>query len=277
MSNSQSSVQLADKDARGQGASLAGASLDDLGDDDIIADGGTQIMVGGIADLGDDDIIADGGTQIMSREPSSLDALAATILAKGSTHAKAAAKFVAPSANVVAKIPPAPETAPIHELDPDDLEEDEARRMERTQPFDRARIFGAPRATGPSSAAWRVAPAPAPVMTPAPVPVAVPVAAPARPSAQHSLPSVVINEMPPAPANRPGSIAPLAIDLPPARLAPDATLKLPAIHVTPSAPKNNTPLIAGAIASGLALCAAAVIALVSFSSRGPHEDGTAST
>ncbi|OJY20533.1 MAG: hypothetical protein BGO98_04375 [Myxococcales bacterium 68-20] len=78
MSSAQSSVQFADTDlvsrgaeqAMGEDADVTGERrrLDDIGDDDIIADGGTQIMSWDLGDIGDDDIIADGGTQIMSRE-----------------------------------------------------------------------------------------------------------------------------------------------------------------------------------------------------------------
>jgi hypothetical protein len=265
-SPSQSFAPLAD-------TSLGAQPTFDLGEDDIIADGGTQIMAGGLADLGDEDIIADGGTQIMSREPE-------------------------PAA--VAPIPLAPETARIHDLDPDDLEEEELKRSyssassrgrsyssassrkrsyssassrERTQPFDRSRIFGAASATPaslpPVAGAVHVTPQPtAAAFLVQPPPYAARPTTGTLPSAKmlplHHLPSVVITELPPV-QNRPGSIAPLAIDVGPVPLAPDATLKLPPIRPRPVVAKNQT-LLAAAIGSGIAVCAAAVIALVAFRS-----------
>ncbi|MBX3263484.1 MAG: hypothetical protein KF782_27685, partial [Labilithrix sp.] len=152
MANSPSSVQL--ENARGP----LPITCQELGEAPLSADATGEVPE--LGDLGDDDIIADGGTQIMTREPafaapaksspppvpkapSSLDALAATIPAKGKTAPAMASKFVAPSKAAAAKVPPAPATTPILELDSEDLEE-EQRRIERTQPFDRANLFGAP-------------------------------------------------------------------------------------------------------------------------------------
>ncbi len=113
-------------------------------------------------ELGDEDLIADGGTQIMSREPtlrspsaraldaepmsqSALDALAATIPAKRPLNVVITLDTSDTSdATPSRDAPTAAATQPIHELDPDDLEEEEQRRLERTQPFDRSRLFGAP-------------------------------------------------------------------------------------------------------------------------------------
>jgi hypothetical protein len=230
--------------------------LGDLGDDDIIADGGTQIMPREagreLGDLGDDDVIADAGTQIMPRAPERVPA------------------SVAP-APMEPQIPPAPKTAPIHELDSDDVElelEEEQRPVVHTQPFDRSHDFSDPSSRGSQptqqSPAWHHAPVARPdlALSPTPGPVA---SRPSIPLVAHHLPSVMIND--PAPAVRPASIAPLAIDIAPARFTPDATLKLPPIrHARIPNPKKRTWLMTGAIAGGLALSAAAVIALVSFRS-----------
>jgi len=292
--------------------SRAGAAV---GQDPLVAEATGEFP--DLGEIGDEDIIADGGTQIMSREPqdaardatpaskpppvpkapTSLDELSATVSAK---HADS--KLALPS--TMAKVPPAPKTEPIVELDPDDLEEE--RRIERTQPFDRSRLFGAPRpgdglaasaraaaataapavllaAVQPAqvsapqppqpatarptlpSASWRQAPAPRLDLAVSPT---LPPAA-ARSSAHFpvSLPSVVISEAAP-PQNRPASIAPLAIDLAPGRALPDATLKLPPVRHVAAVPKTNAPVLAAAIAGGLALCAAAVIGIASFSSSG---------
>jgi len=212
----------------------------------------------GERDLGDEDIIADGGTQIMCGEPmprahvpslasespdapSSLDALSAAIPAKREPALVA-------TSNVV---PPAPVTQPIHELDPDDLEEEEQRRIERTQPFDRSHLFGAPR------------------------PVAARPSAPLETRAYH--PSVVINDAPPQQHSRPASVVPVAIEVAPARAVPDATLGPPARRHVPGIPSSNTPVIAAVIAGGLALCAAAAIALVAIRGAGGPETSPKST
>jgi len=287
-----------------------------VGEDPLVAEATGEFP--DLGDIGDEDVIADGGTQILAREPqdaardatpaskpppvpkapTSLDDLSATIPAK---HAESS-KLAPPS--TMAKVPPAPKTEPILELDPDDLEEE--RRIERTQPFDRARLFGVPRPgdglavsaraaaataappvrlaavqpaqvsapqpTQPATArptlpsvSWRQAPAPRLDLAVSPTP---PPAA-ARSSAPFpvSLPSVVISEAAPPP-NRPASIAPLAIDVAPGRALPDATLKLAPVRRLAGVPKTNAPVLAAAIAGGLAVCAAAAIGIASFSSPG---------
>lgn len=200
------------------------------------------------------------------------------------------------------KIPKPANTAPIVDLDSDDLIEQQTRIMERTQPFDRNRLFGAPRSNEPAAAEvstpkneksttqqspWRPSPVPRELTAPASAlpqtrqgGFAAPSQRPQTPSASFTpapLPSVVIAE-PPQAHHRPASIAPLAIDLapvqmPPMARVPEATQKLPAMRVMPRA-NNKLNIIAGAIAGGVAICAAAIIGVVSLSS---DDGGSAST
>ncbi len=200
------------------------------------------------------------------------------------------------------KIPKPANTAPIVDLDSDDLIEQQTRIMERTQPFDRNRLFGAPRSNEPAAAAegvstpkneksttqqspWRPSPVPRELTAPASAlpqtrqgGFAAPSQRPQTPSFTPApLPSVVIAE-PPQTHHRPASIAPLAIDLtpvhiPPMARVPEATQKLPAMRVMPRA-NNKLNIIAGAIAGGVAICAAAIIGVVSLSS---DDGGSAST
>lgn len=93
---------------------------------------------GDLPELDDDDLIADGGTEVMRRQA-----------------AFAAAETESKNAPVPVSIPLAPSTAPMLPPVEDDREEAQ-RRIDRTQPFDRAAIFGA--TPTPPSAAWPVAP-----------------------------------------------------------------------------------------------------------------------
>lgn len=216
-------------------------------DEELIADGGTKIMERGPAELGDEDIlIADGGTQVLDRSLVTNTKKPASLPPPVPTKLSALDALAATIPAKIKPIPVAPETMRIEELDADDL--DEEQRVNATMPFRRIEVVETPRSASlPTSAYGSLAPSPT--------------------RASTQLPTVMIHEA--KPTNRPASIAPIAIDIPP-RSPADATLKLPPVRVAP--PKSNTAVVATIVVSSLALCAAAIIGLVSLG--GSSDDAT---
>jgi len=148
-----------------------------------------------------------------------------------------------------------PVSEPVLEaLTDDDLQEET--RIDRTQPFDRERVVAA--------AAEQALDLPGLAL---------------KPTRLNSLPSVMVAE-----PQRSPSIPPFAVDIPPA----EGTLKLPAQLMVPAfahaassrptgAKNNQMTILAAAIGGGVALCAAALIALIVFATSETPASSPAAT
>lgn len=233
----------------------------DLGDDDAIADGGTQIM-------------AKGKAQESSPKGSGLDTLDAMVTKAKSDPPPAMKAFdpavklpppppmmklasktptvvggigieVDPTLAVASKESPAPAVVAAPLLD--DLADDDLAgetKIDRTQPFDRDVVVAA--------AAEQALALPG-------------LSLPNATGGLPALPSVMVSP----------SIAPFSIDVP-SPPSGDGTQKLPAAHAHPQQPRyyvmqaapppksNQMTVLAAAIGGGVALCAAALIALIVF-------------
>jgi hypothetical protein len=203
-------------------------------------------------DLGDDDLVADGGTKIMRRDPvsdhpSSLPALTAALEAKklekgGAPPHGDAAKQVQmlqarppvgrkppriqptlPSRVATAVGPVGLPAAPKTERNLEDLAfESPPEKVERTQPFRRG-LFGSGRGVDPTleSPVWRP-----------------------RPSGSY-----------PPPDRRPTSIAPISVDV--SRSMPPSWSPSPASYVAPK--KSHAPIVAAVVAGCVGLCAIVLV------------------
>lgn len=199
--------------------------------------------------VSDDDIIVDGGTQIMPRPLPPPKIPARRQVSTPPPPAVKPPALVAADRGVPSVIVPSVIVEVPSETTTESVPDDEGeRRLNRTQRFDRALVFGAPPGDGVAGPPPQVAS-----------------------SAQH-IPTSAAWPLAPAqaPQNRPTSIMPLAVDVAPAQTTPEPS---PAIEHVPGVPKSNLPVIAAAVAGGFALCAALVWVFFSVTTDPP--DGKA--
>lgn len=300
--HSQRSLPIAEADRTPQASpSSAKDRLEESKHIDLAEGTGEEFM-----DVADDDIVADGGTEIMRRE----DIEALTASCPPAAHLRESLLTTVPATSLAAILakgplasPPtddvpeaglktelnqtlalhttavfgAPKTAPSPKMSPplDDLGSDDfggETKDNRTQPFDRNRLFNAVAAelkhheaelekrsgTTLASAAWRPAPLPRLdlVLSPTPPPPAPVNQLGATPP--HGSPAFVAQQ----PYQRPTSIAPLAVDVaaPRSDLTPNFPPGQPP-YMAPPPPKGSrrTHVLVAAIAGSVALCAAAAV------------------